>query len=674
MHGLKPLRAYRRWLGVSILLAAALLVVLQAAPATASALTTELQKQVRAATFEVVIRKPAKDQVTYEKPPPLELIPFTERNDAYWSVGSAFAIGPNTFVTAAHVILVGVGSQFGVPAIRDSAGNVFTVDRIVKFALHEDFVVFTVLGAPAVAPLPTSTTPALDDAVFAVGDALGEGVVIRDGLLTSLTPEEQDGKWKWLRFSAAASPGNSGGPLLDSQGKVVGVVSRKSPNENLNYALPIEQVLQGSDKAAVFDTRESFGIPKLLQGTIVAEFKGGFGLPLPYSEFARDYRAAVLRYIREQQARLLSAEASTLFPHSAARLLATVYESTEPSLVTQDEDRSWDTHRCGKDTTTPLAGDGSVWQCADNPEIRLFRIQYPGTAVDEHRYRDAKDFMDVLLKGVNVPRLFGTQAVRITSLGPVFQESVLHDRFGRVWQQRSWSLGYADAYVMTVALPTPDGYVGLMSIFPSVLLEPMIERMKFLTDYIYLTYSGSMPQWHAFLARRDLRPAVFDHITLQEAPGKGLQFDSPRLHFDTAGVISITAQSSLDMQMTYMLDHGQLDWDVGGVMVRQDRDKQTWFAVYRQSKPADDAGKERRERWEHMSRHDGEFAGLAGHDDQYANYWVRTVAGREKSPSGGTDADSRPLYEVVFNTDSSMLPLQLEGIRGTLTKSLRVTE
>ena len=60
--------------------------------------------------------------------------------------------------------------------------------------------------------------------------------------------------------------------------------------------------------------------------------------------------------------------------------------------------------------------------------------------------------MDVLLKGVNVPRMIGPQPVRITSLGAAQQESLLHDHFGRIWQQRIWSLGYADAYVEVLAL------------------------------------------------------------------------------------------------------------------------------------------------------------------------------------------------------------------------------
>jgi serine protease Do len=636
-------------------------------------LTAAMQRQVRSATFEVVLKKPVTDTLTYEKPLPLELIPFGERNDAYWPIGTAFAIAPNEFVTAAHVLIAGVGSQFGAPAIRDRNGRVYSVDRVLKFALHEDFVVFTVVGAPAVTPFGSSTTPAVDAAVFAVGNALGEGVVIRDGRLTSLTPEAQDGKWKWLRFSAAASPGNSGGPLLDAGGRAVGVVIAKSPNENLNYALPIEQVLNGSDKAAVFDTRESFGIPKFLQGTIVAEFKQSFALPLPYAEFARSFRAAFLRYFREQQGKLLAAEAADLFPRDSARLLATVYQSFDPSLMAQEDDRSWDARSCAG-SEIALPEDGRVWHCLDAAAAGLFRVQYPGAGVDEHRYEDSKAFMDLLLKGVKTPRMIGTQAVRITSLGPAHEESLLHDHYGRIWQQRSWSLGYADAYVVVFALPTPDGYVGLMSATPSTLVDQATEMLKFLTDYVYLTYTGSLPQWRVFLDRHDLLPAVFDHIKLQYDLQKGLRFESPRLRLDTGGLMPLGAQSMLDLQMAYMMDQGSVTWDVGGIVVSQDRDRKTWVGAYRQPEPADGAGKLALERWQHMSRRDGDFTGAAQHDDQFRTFWIRTVASGGKLLGPAVAHASRPLYELVYNTDSPLEPRQMADIRATLTKSVRITE
>ena len=71
---------------------------------TANAVVTpEMQQAIRANTFEVVLKKPEHDFITYEKPLPLDLIPFVERNDAYRSIGTAFALGHNTYVTAAHV-------------------------------------------------------------------------------------------------------------------------------------------------------------------------------------------------------------------------------------------------------------------------------------------------------------------------------------------------------------------------------------------------------------------------------------------------------------------------------------------------------------------------------------------------------------------------------------------
>jgi len=644
------------------------LIATRAAIGTAVPLTPELQKKVQAATFEVVLKKPDKDTLSYEKPLPLELIPYAERTDAYRSIGTAFAIAPDTFVTAAHVITSGLGSLSGLPAIRATDGKVYPIDRVMKFAAHEDFAVFTVSGAPAVAPFETNTAPVVDEPIFAVGNALGEGVVIRDGLLTSRTPEQQDGRWKWLRFSAAASPGNSGGPLLDATGRVLGIVIAKSPNENLNYASPIELVLNAAQRAS-FDTRQSFGMPPILQGTIVAELKESFPLPLAYAEFARSWRAEVLKSFKADVASLLASQADQLFPRGqSAKLLATLYDSPDPTLVEQDEGRTWSVHSCSNPTDTPLPGDASVWHC---PTTGLFKLQYPAGTVDEHRYADSKGFMDLLLKGVKLPRMVGPQAVRITSLGPALQEGQLRDRFGRQWQVRTWAIPYVDAYVETMALPTPDGYVGLINILPSMMLDTVNEAAHLFADYLYFSYEGSLPQWRAFLDRRDLRPAVLEHLKLEYDLGKGLRFESPRLQLDTSGVLDVSTESSLELRMTYMMDHGNLTWDVGGEVVNQDRDGKTDLAAYRQPKPGEDAGKEARERWEHMSKRDADYSGTPGHDDQYQTFWIRTVA------SGGhpaDDAQSRPLYEIVFNTNIKVLPRQMEDIQGKLTKELRVAE
>jgi len=94
---------------------------------TLAAVTPEIQRVTRGATFEVVLKKPTPDPVSYEKPLPLELLPFVERTDLYRSVGTAFAVEKNTYVTAAHVLMAAIGSQYGAPALRASDGTVHPI-------------------------------------------------------------------------------------------------------------------------------------------------------------------------------------------------------------------------------------------------------------------------------------------------------------------------------------------------------------------------------------------------------------------------------------------------------------------------------------------------------------------------------------------------------------------
>ncbi|MDR3419456.1 MAG: serine protease [Nevskia sp.] len=256
--------------------------------AQAQSLGREIEQKVRAATFEVVIPKPAEDPVVYEKPLPLDLLPYQFRNDKYYSIGTAFALGAHRYVTAAHVLGSGIGSQLGAPAVRDGSGHVYAIKEILKVSSDEDFAVFSLVGDPAVEPLEQGPHPAINDTVYAVGNALGEGVVIRDGLYTSDTPEERDGRWKWLRFSAAASPGNSGGPLLDKDGKVVGIVRAKSANENLNYAVSIDQVTNAKDNVARLDTVVHYHLD-IFDTKQTETLKQEIPLPKSLAEFSEAY-------------------------------------------------------------------------------------------------------------------------------------------------------------------------------------------------------------------------------------------------------------------------------------------------------------------------------------------------------------------------------------------------
>jgi serine protease Do len=386
------------------------------APLADGGVTPELERAVRAATFEVVLKKPTHDSLTYEKPLPLELLPYKERTDPYRSVGTAFALGANSYVTAAHLLLLAIDSQYGAPMLRSADGQVYAIKSIVRFSVHEDFAVFSLASDPAPPALETNRTPRVDDPVLAVGNALREGIVIRDGLFTSQTPEAQDGRWQWIRFSAAASPGNSGGPLLDGTGRVIGLITAKSPNENLNYALPVANILDAPAGKARSDVRILTSLP-FMRGTKTYTVTDEFDLPLDWASFQRAYQSLVDRHDAAARKQLLAAYAESLFPKGAGSE-SVIYEvkisSREPGVLIQQPNGQWTIETAHFDITD-LPEDGKVGKAAA-AGATLLRLERSGEASDDAFYGDSKAFMDLAAQALDIRRQVGKDSVRVTSL------------------------------------------------------------------------------------------------------------------------------------------------------------------------------------------------------------------------------------------------------------------
>jgi V8-like Glu-specific endopeptidase len=634
----------------------------------AAAPTPEFQKRVRAATFEVVMPKATEDRLTYETPLPLDLIPYAERTDAFWSIGTAVAIGPNTFVSAGHVIAAGAGRTAGPPALRASDGKVHAIDRILQYSLPEDYAVFSLREPPAaLQPLEASTAFAVDDVVFAVGNALGEGVVIRDGLLTSLTPEVRSGRWKWLRFSAATSPGNSGGPLLDGEGRVLGIVVAKSPNENLNFALPIERVLQGSTEQATFEIYEPFRLP-ILRDSVLLDHRAHFPLPASYSVFSQRLIGQIEGYFKAAESKLLAEQAAGLFPRGDTdEFFAATHRRYDPTLVAQQDDRSWGLLDTSYDLESKLPSHGRVWNTLD-PRVTLFRIEYPEGMADTHRYEDSKEFMDLLLKGLRLQRIVGTQPVRITSLGTAARSSQHRDAHRRAWQVRAWPLGFTDSDVIVYAMSTPDGYVGMAMQAPPSQVGVIDRQLRRLADFYFVSFTGSVPQWRTYLSRPDLRAGIFDDVEVANDETRGFSFRSPRLSFEVPrSVMALDDSSVLSVRMSYVLRGGQAIWEPVGTALEQAPGKPNTLRLNRQSKPAAGVSRDVQTRWEQMTTRTANFSGQGRRDDGEGQYWFRTVAA-PPDPQAGV------LYEVEYSTREPASPRELEARRDQLLPLIKVSE
>ncbi len=628
--------------------------------------TVELQKTVRAATFEMVMRKPQNDPLTYDRPLPLELLPFKERNDLWWSIGTAFAIDTDTLVTAAHVFFAKVGSQSAELAVRDSAGNIHAIDRLLKFSGHEDFALFSIKDLEIARPLATRRGAEIDEAVFAVGNALGEGVVIRDGLLTSMTPEQEDGRWNWLRFSAATSPGNSGGPLLDASGRVLGVVVAKSPGENLNYALPIERVLAAPQRA-VTDMRVLFRLPIFGNGD-VSRLRLDFDLPLSVDAFESQTLAGFASYYRQNRDATLSRRAAELFPRAgSADALAKLQTAFCGGVLSQQDDRKWEVVADGSPARADLPGGGEA--CAgDFSEFTHFHVRSPRASPSP------RETMEHVLKALPIPRQVATESVRVTSLGDPARTEQHTDAHGRHWRAHVWPVPHFDFHFIGLFLPTPDGSAGILSLAPRGGLFQVLEGLKLRADLFYITYRGTLAQWQSFLADPQRRPAALASLRLQRDAG-GLKFRSPRFDFDVPDYLfKVSDDSPLSVYMTYALVDDALVWGVAGARVTQSRDQDVFVAAYRQPKPAAEAGSTLQKRWKDMQERSGDFVGTRGHDSDWSEFWMRTSASGDGPASTPINKNAAALYELISNSDAIEVPNRIDTMHAKFLETVRIRE
>lgn len=122
-----------------------------------------------------------------------------------------------------------------------SDGESFDVSGLVDKDEKRDVAIVRVkvFGRP-ILPL-VSDTPAVGSKAYVIGAPKGLEFSISDGLVSQV--QLMDGV-KYYQFSCAASPGNSGGPLVDAKGQVVGIVSwQVRDGQNLNFAIPSTYVL-----------------------------------------------------------------------------------------------------------------------------------------------------------------------------------------------------------------------------------------------------------------------------------------------------------------------------------------------------------------------------------------------------------------------------------------------
>jgi hypothetical protein len=156
--------------------------------------------------------------------------------EASGSRGSGFFVAPDTLLTNVHV----VGRNSSV-TVRRASGEVVPA-RVEATAAQVDIAVLKLSAIDKTQPvltLGTTGSVRIGQEVFAIGTALGmlQNTLTR-GIVSGI---RQTPNATLVQTDAAVNPGNSGGPLLDQDGRVLGIVTMGfTERQGLNFAVAID--------------------------------------------------------------------------------------------------------------------------------------------------------------------------------------------------------------------------------------------------------------------------------------------------------------------------------------------------------------------------------------------------------------------------------------------------
>lgn len=191
-------------------------------------------------------------------PSVVQVMVFDRATSQPSGLGSGFFVSSDGLVVTNYHVVAGASAA----SIVLSTGETYSVLGYVAADRRADLAVLRLArtGFPFLS-LANSDSIRPGAGVVAIGSPRGFSQTVTTGVASRL--QLIDGVY-WLQHSAPVSPGNSGGPLLDRLGRVVGVNTwQRTDAQNLNFSVPanILRALLPGDSLRPLSALPPTGIP-----------------------------------------------------------------------------------------------------------------------------------------------------------------------------------------------------------------------------------------------------------------------------------------------------------------------------------------------------------------------------------------------------------------------------
>ena len=207
-------------------------------------------------------RAPRDDSVTPAQGRPIELSPaLVVRCKAATALvelhavgsGSAACVSTDGFFVTNHHVVADAGLGHFVRVVVHPGQNAQKVlnARVIKLDEENDLALLKVDASADLVAIPLGTDDNLVEtmSLAAFGYPFGRllasenrypAVSVNAGTVTAL--RKKAGKLSSIQLDASVNPGNSGGPVVDREGKLIGIVNSGIPGARLNFAIPVRLV------------------------------------------------------------------------------------------------------------------------------------------------------------------------------------------------------------------------------------------------------------------------------------------------------------------------------------------------------------------------------------------------------------------------------------------------
>ena len=168
------------------------------------------------------------------------------------SGGSGFIITNEGYVVTNYHVINGA-KRISVVPYEDSAKTI----ELIGYDIEMDIALLKIKGDYIPLSFGNSDNVEIGEKVIAMGNPFGLSFSVTEGIISSLHRIGSNGLKVYTQTDVPLNPGNSGGPLINKQGEVIGINNFKiGEAESLGFALESNQAVETINEI----TQERLGI------------------------------------------------------------------------------------------------------------------------------------------------------------------------------------------------------------------------------------------------------------------------------------------------------------------------------------------------------------------------------------------------------------------------------